>query len=305
VPKYAARPPESNQTLISMPELSCRDISQLLHQLGLFWPCFDLSCVVQRKLHNKSHSLTYLRLSEMGPSPSSFGDTYTLVFFEILEDLVEQEIAAQRACDNPQLNKLCYKMGTPAPICHPNPTSTMKLVSTSELKENDKECRLLLLRKWERVHDVFHVEDQESYALGQGGMRSMVGESAEQVVLPVGPTPALGLLSHMCSTSQMLTEVEEHCPSTRDAREQAIAPVYERNEGHDAHESCHGQEHLQDVERQGLSTKYVSNSQTARNTLPQVVQTSHIPIFQDQTRSTMRQNDPYRPLPPLADPPSN
>ena len=32
--------------------------------------------------------------------------------------LVEQEIVTQQAHDNTQLNKMCYKMGTLAPICH-------------------------------------------------------------------------------------------------------------------------------------------------------------------------------------------
>ena len=95
VPKYAAHPSESHRTLRSMPELSSRDTSRLQHHRDLFWSRFRIPHVVQRKLHYKSHSSRYLRLSEMGPSPISFGDLYTVTFFEVLEDLVKQEITAQ------------------------------------------------------------------------------------------------------------------------------------------------------------------------------------------------------------------
>lgn len=95
VPKYAAYPSESHRTLRSMPELSSHEVSRLQHHRDLFWSHFRIPHVVQHKLHNKSHSLTYLWLSEMGPSPILFGDLYTVIFFEVLEDLIKQEITAQ------------------------------------------------------------------------------------------------------------------------------------------------------------------------------------------------------------------
>ena len=106
-----------------MPELSSHDASRLRHHRDLFWSRFHIPHVVQRKLHYKSHSLTYLRLSEMGPSTISFGDTYIHTFFEILENLVEQEIAAQRACDHANPNKMDDGPGAAALACGPRISS--------------------------------------------------------------------------------------------------------------------------------------------------------------------------------------
>ena len=39
----------------------------------------------------------------MGPSPILFGDLYTVVFFQVLEDLIKQEITAQRRDTTPPL----------------------------------------------------------------------------------------------------------------------------------------------------------------------------------------------------------
>ena len=116
------------------------------------------------------------------------------IFFDILERLVENKVATPQVRNRAEPNTKSKETGTPAPIHRLSPTSTKKLISTLELKENDKECRSLLLREWECVHDAFHVENPESLALKRGGTRGTVGESAERAVLPVRHSHQLSLL---------------------------------------------------------------------------------------------------------------